>query len=389
MNIRFSKGVSRVLLVSLIAVSGVAIAPQAQAETGTGSLAAVLTAKSSFDTVATNYDILTAAVLAVLQAKPNSPVKVLTDGTVALTAFIPNDKAFMNLVMALTGKMPATEQDTFTAVAGLGIDTVEQVLQFHVVPGAAILSGDALKANGAKLTSALMGKTISVSVNGTTITLGDYDKIALDPTVILTQVDINKGNLQIAHGIDAVLLPVQLLKYGTKSLAAVLTAKSSFDRVSTNYDILTAAVLAVLKAKPNSAVKVLADGKTALTAFIPNDKAFMNLVMALTGKMPTSEAATFKTVAGLGINTVESILKYHVVLGSAIMSGDALKANGATLKTAATNKTIKVTVKGTTITLGDYNMKLKNPKVILSQVDINKGNLQVAHGIDAVLMPTK
>jgi len=27
--------------------------------------------------------------------------------------------------------------------------------------------------------------------------------------------------------------------------------------------------------------------------------------------------------------------------------------------------------------------------VILSQVDINKGNMQVAHGIDAVLMPTK
>jgi hypothetical protein len=46
-------------------------------------------------------------------------------------------------------------------------------------------------------------------------------------------------------------------------------------------------------------------------------------------------------------------------------------------------------VKGTKITLTDYNKKLKNPVVILSQVDINKFNKQVAHGIDAVLMPTK
>jgi uncharacterized surface protein with fasciclin (FAS1) repeats len=382
------KRVSKALLVSLFAVSAIALAPQAQGATGTKSLAAVLTAKNSFDMDSTNYDILTAAVLAVLNAKPSSPVKVLTDGTVGLTAFIPNDKAFENLVTSLTGATPATEQATFTAVAGLGIDTVEQVLQYHVVPGAAILSGDALKANGASLVSALSGKNINVSVAGTTITLGDYDTIAADPKVILAQVDINKDNAQVAHGIDAVLLPVQLLKPGTNSLAAVLTAKSSFDKNSANYDIVTAAVLAVLKAKPNSAVKVLTDGNTAVTAFIPNDKAFMNLVTALTGKKPKSEAATFATVAGLGIPTVESILKFHVVPGAAIMSPDALKANGASLKTALSGKMIKVSVMGTVITLGDYNKKLKDAKVILKQVDINKGNLQVAHGIDAVLMPT-
>ncbi len=389
MNIRPVKRVSKTLLVSLFAVSAIGLAPQAQGATGTNSLAAVLTAKNSFDMDSTNYDVLTAAVLAVLNAKPASPVKVLTDGTVGLTAFIPNDKAFENLVTALTGTTPATEQAVFTAVAGLGIDTIEQVLLYHVVPGTAILSGDALKANGAKLVSALSGKSIAVTVAGTTITLGDYDTIAQDPTVILAQVDINKDNMQVAHGIDAVLLPVQLLKYGTKSLAAVLTAKSSFDSNSANYDIVTAAVLAVLKAKPNSAVKVLTDGKTAVTAFIPNDRAFMNLVKALTGKKPMTEAATFKTVAGLGIDTVESILKFHVVPGAAIMSGDALKANGASLKTALAGKMIKVSVMGTVITLADYNKKLKDPKVLLPQVDINKGNLQVAHGIDAVLMPTK
>ncbi len=383
----------RSLFASTLAVAlmsaGVVGTSSAQAADGTNSLAAVLTAKNSYDTDKTNYDIVTAAVLAVLQAKPASPVKVLTDGNTALTAFIPNDGAFMDLVTALTGTAPASEQAAFTAVAGLGIDTVETVLLYHVVPGTAILSEAALKANGATLTTALTGKTIAVSVKGTTITLGDYDKLANDPTVVLEKVDINKGNKQIAHGINAVLLPVALLKPGTNSLAAVLTAKNSFDKNKKNYDVLTAAVLAVLEAKPDSAVKVLTDGNTALTAFIPNDGAFLNLVKALTGKKAKNEAAALKTVASLGIPKVEQILLYHVVPGDAILSGDALKANGASLQTAATGKVIKVGVKGTKITLTDYNKKLKNPVVILSQVDINKGNKQVAHGIDAVLLPTK
>jgi uncharacterized surface protein with fasciclin (FAS1) repeats len=377
------------LSASILGATAFVAAPSANAVDGTNSLAAVLTAKNSYDMDKTNYDILTKAVLTVLTAKPDSAVKVLTTGSVALTAFIPNDGAFINLVTALTGTAPASEEAAFTAVAGLGIDTVESVLLYHVVPGATILSPDALKADGAKLTTALTGKTISVSVKGTVITLGDYDIYAADPVVLLSQVDLNKGNLQIAHGIDSVLIPVQLLKIGTKSLASILTAKSSYDKNRNNFDILTAAVLAVLTAKPDSAVKVLTDGDVALTAFIPTDGAFMKLVKALTKKTPKSESAAFKVVAGLGIDTVESILLYHVVPGDAILSPAALKANGATLTTALAGKTIKVGVKGTKITLNDYNKKLANPFVNLNQVDINKGNKQIAHGIDFVLLPTK
>lgn len=56
--------------------------------------------------------------------------------------------------------------------------------------------------------------------------------------------------------------------------------------------------------------------------------------------------------------------------------------------TALAGKTIKVSVKGTKITLKDYIKKLANPFVNLSQVDLNKGNKQIAHGIDFVLLPT-
>ena len=176
---------------------------------------------------------------------------------------------------------------------------------------------------------------------------------------------------------------------GNTSLAAVLKAgQAKFDMDYKDYDVLTKAVEAVLAAKPNSAVKVLADGNTALTAFIPNDQAFMNLASALSGKKVMTEAAAFAAVAGLGIDTVESVLLYHVVPGATILSGDALKANGAKLETALEDKVIRVKVTGKpAIILGDYAPKLPNPRVILSQVDINKGNKQVAHGINAVLLP--
>ncbi|MEV4536507.1 fasciclin domain-containing protein [Asanoa sp. NPDC049518] len=179
---------------------------------GTRSLAAVLTAdKSGFDRNGGDYDILTAAVLAVLEAKPSSAVGVLTDGRTTLTAFIPNDRAFQRLVADLrhTKRLPS-EKVAFIAVAGLGIDTVEAVLLYHVVPGARITGAAALKADGAALTTAA-GSTIRVDVYGhwwKRVKLVDADRNDRDPRVI--SFDINQRNRQIAHGIDRVLRPLDL-----------------------------------------------------------------------------------------------------------------------------------------------------------------------------------
>ncbi len=157
-----------------------------------------------------DYNIVTHAVFAVLKAKPTSAVGVLADGKVALTAFLPNDKAFQILVKKLTGKMTYTESSTYKAVLTLGVPTIEAVLLYHVVPGATITSAQALKANGAQLTTAQGGK-IRVKVNaGPSIELVDADKYMTNPKVVLARVDINKGNKQIAHGIDRVLLPLPL-----------------------------------------------------------------------------------------------------------------------------------------------------------------------------------
>jgi uncharacterized surface protein with fasciclin (FAS1) repeats len=194
------------------AVAAVALhAPAAQAHgLGTRSLAAVLTRDTGgFDRNGRDFDVLTAAVLAVLEAKPGSPVKVLTDGSVALTAFIPNDTAFRRLAGDLAGarKLPS-ERRAFATVAGLGIDTVEAVLLYHVVPGATITKRAALRSDGARLTTAA-GATVKVDVRRWhRVYLIDADRNDRNARVV--RFDINKGNRQIAHAVDRVLRPADL-----------------------------------------------------------------------------------------------------------------------------------------------------------------------------------
>lgn len=185
-------------------------AGSATAAPGTTSLAQVLTSdKNKFDRNSADFDVVTEAVLAVLAAKPNSPVGLLADGNVKLTAFVPTDRAFLNLASDLTGKKVKKERKAFKIVASLGIGTVETVLLYHVIPGAKINAAAALKANGAKLTTAQGGTvTVKVKSHPTRIKLVDQDRNDRNPTVKV--VNINKGNKQIAHGISEVLRPVDL-----------------------------------------------------------------------------------------------------------------------------------------------------------------------------------
>ena len=140
----------------------------------------------------------------------------------------------------------------------------------------------------------------------------------------------------------------------------------------------------MLAAKPKSAVGVLANGKVALTAFIPNDAAFRLLVRDLTGKAPAKEQDVFKAVASLGIPTVEKVLLYHVVPGRTITAKQASHSNRVWLKTAE-GASIKVRVVHGMIYLQDKDPNARNPRVVAA--DINKGNRQIAHAINRVLRP--
>ncbi len=202
-----------VLTVALATLLATALPANATGKTprGTASLAALLAKDGAgFDKNPYDYDILDNAVTAVLTAKPDSPVAVLADGTVPLTAFLPNDRAFKKLAKDVLGGSYGSERAVFTALAGaLGVDTIESVLLYHVVPGATVNYRQALKSNGARLATALDGSSVRVKVvHRVFVQLVDADKDDRNPYVV--QPNLNKGNRQIAHGIDRVLRPVNL-----------------------------------------------------------------------------------------------------------------------------------------------------------------------------------
>lgn len=178
---------------------------------------------------------------------------------------------------------------------------------------------------------------------------------------------------------------------GETSIAEVLTSDgNTFDRNAADFDIVTEAALAVLGAKPDSKVGLLADGSQRATVFAPTDQAFRLLAKDLTGKTIRSEKKIFNTlVATAGVDTIETVLLYHVVPGKTLTSNKVLKANRVRLATAA-HKPIWVKVKkrpSLQIILRDRDRNDRDPRVILGAIDLNKGNKQVAHGINRVLRP--
>jgi uncharacterized surface protein with fasciclin (FAS1) repeats len=183
---------------------GMAITP-ATAKAGNEPLSAVLLADGDeFDSNGKDYDIVTQAALAVITDDPKSPVALLTDGTKRATVFAPQDRAFIKLVKDL-GVAVDSEQAAFEAIAGtLSLDQIENILLYHVVAGKTITGKQASKANGATLKTAQGGK-LTIKVKKGKIRVVDQNKDF--PTARVVQANINKGNKQIAHGINAVLVP--------------------------------------------------------------------------------------------------------------------------------------------------------------------------------------
>lgn len=206
---RIAKMGAALLVAGALAIGAAPPASAHKSSSGNRSLASVLAKDGSgFDRNWNDFDIVDNAVSAVLKAKPNSPVKVLADGKTRVTAFLPTDRAFRLLVKDLTGTWAGSEKQVFATVASLGIDTVETVLLYHVVPGATITYKQALRSNGAALTMA-SGGTVTVKVRSRVfVKLVDADTDDADPYVV--KANINKGNKQIAHGIDRVLRPINL-----------------------------------------------------------------------------------------------------------------------------------------------------------------------------------
>ena len=93
----------------------------------------------------------------------------------------------------------------------MGVDTIESILLYHVVPGAPIDYRTAKKADGAMLKTA-NGKRLKVDYRPKSglVRLIDKDRDDRNAFVLPAAKDLNKGNRQIAHGVSAVLRPINL-----------------------------------------------------------------------------------------------------------------------------------------------------------------------------------
>lgn len=179
-------------------------------------------------------------------------------------------------------------------------------------------------------------------------------------------------------------------RLGTRSLATVLAQDGvgRLDRRWGDYDILEKAVYAVLEAKPGSGLAAIANGRTPLTVFAPTDAAFRRFVGDVTGRFPRTEQQTFNRIASLvDVDTLEAVLLYHVT--KRLNSGQVVRAagGGGTGFVTAQGRALKIVKRHGSIRIADKDPQLQDPRVILSKVDVNKGNRQLAHGISRVLLP--
>ena len=199
------------------------------------------------------------------------------------------------------------------------------------------------------------------------------------------------GALVAAALVTAPIAPANAQRAaGTDSLAALLAADGQkLDKNWKDFDIIEAAVLTVAGAKPETPLLALTNGKKRLTAFAPTDAAFRKLVEDLTGTAPKSEKATVDAIlATYDVDTIESVLLYHVVAGKTLNSTKVVAAAKKKQKiTMANGAKIRVKLMKGKVVLVDKDKNDRDARAIPKLLDLNKGNRQIGHGIDRVLRP--
>lgn len=154
-----------------------------------------------------DFDLVTVAVDRVLERDPGSPVSVLADPTQPVTAFLPDDGAFMALLEERYDRRIPNEvvaAQRLRSRAQLPAGELEALLLGHVVPGVTLTSEQVLASDGEELTTAA-GSTLVVRVEGSSVALLDASG-AVVAQVDADRLDLNRGQVQIAHVVDRVIL---------------------------------------------------------------------------------------------------------------------------------------------------------------------------------------
>lgn len=159
-----------------------------------------------FDRNWRDYDIVTKAVLLFPDL-----VEAAADPDAELTVLAPNDAAFRTLANKFAKRHLRTEAEVFAVIASLGLETVENVLRYHIVP-AALGPRDVLASNRVKVPTLLEGATFTVRVRNPRVVFvqfQDNDPNSANPSLNRISIGGVLDNGYI-HGIDRVLRPIDL-----------------------------------------------------------------------------------------------------------------------------------------------------------------------------------
>ena len=241
------------------------------------------------------------------------------------TVFAPTDDAF--------AKLPAGTVESLLA----DIPTLTNILLYHVASGD-LMASDVV---GLKAVETLQGQSAPITVDGSTVTIGDAQ-------IVITDIAAANG---VIHVIDTVLLPPA---EGASESMETLPTIAEIAAGDENFSTLVAALQAA------GLVETLA-GEGPFTVFAPTNDAFGALPAgALDGLLADTAALT-------------DVLLYHVVPGK-VMAADVV---GLPYAETAQGQPVLIKVE-------DGAVMVNGANVVTTDIEASNG---VIHVIDAVILP--
>jgi transforming growth factor-beta-induced protein len=257
------------------------------------------------------------------------------NGTGPFTVFAPTNAAFTALLANL--KLNGLDE--------VPDDLLTEILLNHVVSGT-VMSTDLTAGYVPTLATGAQDTKVSLLVDLT-------DGVKLNNTATVTTADVVADN-GVVHVIDQVIL--------VPNVVATAVANP-------NFSILVAALTDERLAKADFANTLSGDGP--FTIFAPTNEAFTAL---------RASNEEWNGLADIPAETLEAVLKYHVIVGDNINASEI--TDGAKPTTFEGNTFVINTTDGVVIT----DVAGKESNVILADVQASNG---VIHAIDRVLIPLK
>jgi len=293
-----------------------------------------------------DFSILTAAVVKA------DLVGTLIDRDANFTLFAPDNDAF-----AKAG---------ITSLDGLSKEDLTPILTYHVL-GAEVF-GDGLPATGSAITS--LGGDFYLSINENGAFINGTSRVT-NATVAGGALDYDNG---VVHTIDMTLVPA------SADIVSIAVAASQASE-GAEFGQLVAALTAVEADGSTANLVTILSGDGPFTVFAPTDAAFESLYM-------TAGVADFAgLVNAVGIETIETVLMYHV-LGARVFSADIPNALGGASSVSLTSVAEADFTINSDLTISDsdaaLNLGTADASIISTDIFATNG---VIHVIDEVILP--